>query len=309
MFEVYQKTLAKKVSFKGIGLHSGKLATIDILPAEVNKGIVFKRIDLNQNNFIKASYDNVSSTRLSTTLENNHGIKVSTVEHLLAAFYMAGIDNAIVEINNEEVPIMDGSSKDFLQILNKTDLIEQNKKRKYLKILSKIKLTDGNRSISIEPNEKDTFEVDFQLNYENKIIGSQKNFIDFQKDNLADVINSRTFCLFEDIEKIKKNGLAKGGSLDNAVVVDDEKVLNKGGLRNDKEFVNHKILDLAGDFLLSGYRVLGKVFCYQGGHELTNLFLKEIFNSKSSFQSIALKNLEVSKKLHNKQLEKIAVNA
>ncbi len=309
MSNVYQKTLSEKISFKGIGLHSGSNSKISVIPASEDHGIVFKRIDVKENNLIEANFRNVSSTKLCTTLENNKGVKVSTVEHLLAAFYISGVDNALVEIDNEEVPIMDGSSKDFLQILNKTDLIEQNKKRKYLKILSKIKLTDGNRSISIEPNEKDTFEVDFQLNYENKIIGSQKNFIDFQKDNLADVINSRTFCLFEDIEKIKKNGLAKGGSLDNAVVVDDEKVLNKGGLRNDKEFVNHKILDLAGDFLLSGYRVLGKVFCYQGGHELTNLFLKEIFNSKSSFQSIALKNLEVSKKLHNKQLEKIAVNA
>ncbi len=309
MNEIYQKTLSEKISFKGIGLHSGSNSKISVIPASEDHGIVFKRIDVKENNLIEANFRNVSSTKLCTTLENNKGVKVSTVEHLLAAFYISGVDNALVEIDNEEVPIMDGSSKDFLQILNKTDLIEQNKKRKYLKILSKIKLADGNRSISIEPNEKDTFEVDFQLNYENKIIGSQKNFIDFQKDNLADVINSRTFCLFEDIEKIKKNGLAKGGSLDNAVVVDDEKVLNKGGLRNDKEFVNHKILDLAGDFLLSGYRVLGKVFCYQGGHELTNLFLKEIFNSKSSFQSIALKNLEVSKKLHNKQLEKIAVNA
>ena len=309
MNEIYQKTLSKKISFKGIGLHSGSNSKISVIPASEDHGIVFKRIDVKENNLIEANFRNVSSTKLCTTLENNKGVKVSTVEHLLAAFYISGVDNALVEIDNEEVPIMDGSSKDFLQILNKTDLIEQNKKRKYLKILSKIKLTDGNRSISIEPNKKDSLEVDFQLNYENKIIGSQKNFIDFQKDNLADVINSRTFCLFEDIEKIKKNGLAKGGSLDNAVVVDDEKVLNKGGLRNDKEFVNHKILDLAGDFLLSGYRVLGKVFCYQGGHELTNLFLKEIFNSKSSFQSIALKNLEVSKKLHNKQLEKIAVNA
>ena len=216
MNEIYQKTLSKKISFKGIGLHSGSNSKISVIPASEDHGIVFKRIDVKENNLIEANFRNVSSTKLCTTLENNKGVKVSTVEHLLAAFYISGVDNALVEIDNEEVPIMDGSSKDFLQILNKTDLIEQNKKRKYLKILSKIKLTDGNRSISIEPNEKDTFEVDFQLNYENKIIGSQKNFIDFQKDNLADVINSRTFCLFEDIEKIKKNGLAKGGSLDNA---------------------------------------------------------------------------------------------
>ena len=304
MFEVYQKTLAKKVSFKGIGLHSGKLATIDILPAEVNKGIVFKRIDLNQNNFIKASYDNVSSTRLSTTLENNHGIKVSTVEHLLAAFYMAGIDNAIVEINNEEVPIMDGSSKEFLDVLGKTHLVNQSKKRKYLKVSNKIELIDGKRKISIEPNNS-SLEVNFQLNYENKIIGNQKNVVDFQNDNLDEVSSSRTFCLYEDVEKIKKFGLAKGGSLENAVVVDDEKVLNKEGLRNEKEFVNHKILDLAGDFLLSGHRVIGKVICYQGGHELTNLFLRKIFKTKDGFELIELDNIKISKKLHTKEFEKV----
>ena len=308
MFEVYQKTLAKKVSFKGIGLHSGKLATIDILPAEVNKGIVFKRIDLNQNNFIKASYDNVSSTRLSTTLENNHGIKVSTVEHLLAAFYMAGIDNAIVEINNEEVPIMDGSSKEFLDVLGKTHLVNQSKKRKYLKVSNKIELIDGKRKISIEPNNS-SLEVNFQLNYENKIIGNQKNVVDFQNDNLDEVSSSRTFCLYEDVEKIKKFGLAKGGSLENAVVVDDEKVLNKEGLRNEKEFVNHKILDLAGDFLLSGHRVIGKVICYQGGHEWTNLFLRKIFKTKDGFELIELDNIKISKKLHTKEFEKVAINA
>ena len=308
MFEVYQKTLAKKVSFKGIGLHSGKLATIDILPAEVNKGIVFKRIDLNQNNFIKASYDNVSSTRLSTTLENNHGIKVSTVEHLLAAFYMAGIDNAIVEINNEEVPIMDGSSKEFLDVLGKTHLVNQSKKRKYLKVSNKIELIDGKRKISIEPNNS-SLEVNFQLNYENKIIGNQKNVVDFQNDNLDEVSSSRTFCLYEDVEKIKKFGLAKGGSLENAVVVDDEKVINKEGLRNEKEFVNHKILDLAGDFLLSGHRVIGKVICYQGGHELTNLFLRKIFKTKDGFELIELDNIKISKKLHTKEFEKVAINA
>ena len=147
------------------------------------------------------------------------------------------------------------------------------------------------------------------MNYKNKIIGKQKNIIDFQKDNLKDVTNSRTFCLFEDIEKIKKLGLAKGGSLDNAVVVDDEKILNNNGLRNDKEFVNHKILDLAGDFLLSGYRILGKVKCYQGGHELTNMFLRKLLKTQSAFNFIELDTPIIQKKDHSIQLNKIAVNA
>ena len=307
MQDVYQKTLSQKVVFKGIGLHSGRASTINVMPAQEGEGIVFKRIDVNENNLIKANFKNVCSARLCTTLENNFGVKVSTVEHLLAAFYIIGIDNALVEIDNEEVPIMDGSSKDFLNILKEIELIEQSKKRKFLKITNKIELIDGKRKISIEPNEF-SLEVNFQLNYKNKVIGKQKNTINFQKDDLSDVSNSRTFCLFEDIEKIKKIGLAKGGSLDNAVVVDTEKVLNKSGLRNTKEFVNHKILDLAGDFLLSGYRVFGKIDCHQGGHELTNLFLRKIFDQNTDYQIIELEGYKISKKFHSVS-QKIAVNA
>ena len=308
MQEMYEKTLSKKVSFDGIGLHSGKSSTINIIPAKEGTGIVFKRVDLIKNNLIKANYNNVSSARLCTTLQNDYGVKVSTVEHLLAAFYITGVDNAIVEIDNEEIPIMDGSSKDFLNVLKKINLVDHSKKRIYLKISSKIELVDGKRKISIEPNNS-SLEVNFQLDYSNKIIGKQKNIVNFQTDNLNEVSSSRTFCLFEDIKKIKKFGLAKGGSLENALVVDDNKVLNEGGLRNKKEFVNHKILDLAGDFLLSGHRIIGKVFCHQGGHELTNLFLRKIFSLKSAFEVIEMKNFKVSKKFHQKQLEKIAVNA
>ena len=308
MYDIYQKTLSKEVKLKGIGLHSGKASSVNVIPAKEDEGIVFKRVDLKKNNEIKANFKNVTSAKLCTTLENNHGVKVSTVEHLLAALYIAGIDNAIIEIDNEEVPIMDGSSRDFINAFEKNDLVNQTKKRKYLKISSKIEIIDGKRRISIEPNDL-SLEVNFQLNYENKIIGKQKNTIDFQADNLDEVSSSRTFCLFEDIEKIKKFGLAKGGSLENAVVVDDKKVLNKDGLRNDKEFVNHKILDLAGDFLLSGHRIIGKVNCYQGGHELTNLLLRKIFTLKNAFQALELKEFKISKKFHSKELEKIAVSA
>ena len=307
MNEINQKTLVSPVKFSGIGLHSGQKSEITINPAKENEGIIFKRIDLKENNIIEANFKNVSSAKLCTTLENKHGAKVSTVEHLLAALYITGIDNAFVEINCEEVPIMDGSSKDFLTVLTDANLINQAKKRKYLKISDKIELVDGEKKISIEPHN--SLEVDFQLKYENKIIGKQKNIIDFQNDDLKDVSSSRTFCLFEDIEKIKKNGLAKGGSLENAVVVDKDKILNNGGLRNDKEFVNHKILDLSGDFMLSGHRILGKVICYQGGHELTNLFLKKIFNTAESFKFIELSSYKIPKKVFTKESEKIAVNA
>ena len=292
MSENFQKTLSKPITFTGVGLHSGQDSTMTIFPGEENQGIIFRRKDLKENNLVEANYKNVSSAKLCTTLENSNGVKVSTVEHLLAALYISGIDNAIIDINCEEIPIMDGSAKDFLNLLCKQQTKTLSKKRKYLKILEKIELVQGKKIISIEPNEGSLI-VNFQLDYKNQIIGKQRNEVDFQNDNLEDIISSRTFCLYEDIEKIKKVGLAKGGSLDNAIVVKENKVLNEGGLRNKKEFVNHKILDLAGDFLLSGYRILGKVKCLEGGHELTNKFLREIFSTSSNFELITSdKNLK-----------------
>ncbi len=304
----FQQTIKQPVSIEGIGLHTGKLSKINILPCNVDSGIIFKRTDLNKNNIILADYKNVSKGMLCTILENEKGVKVSTVEHLLAAFFLAEIDNAIVEINNEEVPIMDGSAKDFLRILQQAEVMTQTKKRKYLKILNNFDFSDGGRKIRIEPNEK-SFEVDFKLNYQNKIIGNQHNCVNFDKDELKDIINSRTFCLYEDVEKIKKLGLAKGGSLENAIVVDQEKVLNDGGLRNKKEFVNHKILDLAGDFMLSGYRILGKVYCQQGGHELTNTFLKKLFLKKNSFCIVEANSIPISKRKNLQHSTNLAVNA
>lgn len=307
MLEIFQNTLSKPISFEGIGLHSGKNSKVTIIPGKTDQGIIFKRVDVNSNNLIAANYANVSSAKLCTTLENKHGVKISTVEHLLAALYIAGIDNVIIEIDNEEVPIMDGSAKFFLNLLEKSEINQSNKKIKYIKILNKVELIDGSRKISIEPNKN--FEVDFQLNYQNTVIDQQRNVINFGKDDLNEVIESRTFCLYEDIKKIKKLGLAKGGSLDNAVVVDGDKVLNNGGLRNQKEFVNHKILDLAGDFLLSGYKILGKIKCYQGGHELSNMFLRKLLKLTDSYSIIELENTAISKKLNSEQAIKFAVNA
>ena len=307
MSNVYQTTVNQAVKFEGIGLHTGLNSMIKILPAKANAGILFKRVDLKENNIIEANYLNVNSTKLCTTLENKFGVKVSTVEHLLAALFVAKIDNAIIEINNQEVPIMDGSSKDFIDALEKTEKINLNNKKNYFKILKKVELSDGKRKISIEPS--DFFEVDYQLQYENKIIGQQRNVINFNNDNLEDIIQSRTFCLLKDIEKIKELGLAKGGSLDNAIVIDENKVLNKEGLRNEKEFVNHKILDLTGDFFLSGAEFIGKVTCNQGGHELSNLFLHKLLKSVSSFKKINFdETIKFDRKLINPTL-KAAVNA
>ena len=308
MNNYFQTTLAKPVTFKGIGLHSGLDSEVKILPAKENTGVVFKRVDLKENNLIKANYQNVSSAILCTTLKNSAGVQVSTVEHLLAAIYIAQIDNVLIEINTKEVPIMDGSAKDFLDTFKKTEIQSLSVKRNFLKVLEKVELIEGNRNISIEPFDN-SLEIEFNLNYENKVIGRQKNTINFDKDDLADVSASRTFCLFKDIEKIKKAGLAKGGSLDNALVVDDNKVLNKNGLRNNKEFVNHKILDLVGDFMLSGYRILGKVKCNQGGHKLTNLFLRKLLEKSYIQENRVIKSINLSKKYNIQTPLKIAFNA
>ena len=308
MLNPFQKTILKKVTFKGVGLHSGLKSEIKILPANENYGIVFKRTDLIENNTIKANFKNVSSAKLCTTLQNESNATVSTVEHLLAAFYITGIDNALVEISNSEVPIMDGSSKEFVETINKIGLKKLNAKRKYLKNKKKIELKDDEKVISIEPN-LDSLKVNFQLVYSNDIIGNQSNHINFADKNLTDVYTSRTFCLFEDIEKIKKIGLAKGGSLDNAIVVKNNKIVNAKGLRNNKEFVNHKILDLAGDFLLSGYRILGSVKCTQGGHSLSNLFLRTIFEDSSNFTIIEQEETSTAKNYFKIPTNKLAVNA
>ena len=308
MLDIFQKTILKKVSFKGVGLHNGVKTEIKIIPAIENYGIVFKRVDLDRNNIIKANFKNVSSAKLCTTLQNKFKVSISTVEHLLAALYITGIDNALIEIDNSEVPIMDGSSKEFVETINTVGTKKLNAKRKYLKIIKKFELKENEKKISIEPN-KNSLKVDFQLVYTNNLIGTQSNQIDFADSDLTDVYTSRTFCLFGDIEEIKKIGLAKGGSLDNAVVVKDDKILNAEGLRNSKEFVNHKILDLAGDFLLSGYRILGSVKCTQGGHSLSNLFLRSIFKDRSNFVIYEVEEHISVKNYLKTSTNKLAVNA
>ena len=203
MLKLLQHTLSKSVAISGIGLHTGLKSNIVIKPAKEDQGIVFIRTDIKKNNKIKANYKNVSSAKLCTTLENESGVKVSTVEHLLAALYIYDIDNAVIEIDTEEVPILDGSAKDFLNELVNVDLKTQNKKRRYLKIERQVDLDDNGKTISIEPSNL-SFNVEFKLNYDNKIIGRQKNSVNFNLDNLKDIYSSRTFCLFEDIKKIKK---------------------------------------------------------------------------------------------------------
>ncbi len=296
-----QKTIKNPISFNGIGLHSGKLAEICIKPSSPDTGIVFKRIDLKNNNLIYPNFMNVSNTALNTTISNSNGVKVSTIEHLMGALFGIGIDNALIEINNEEVPILDGSAKVFIDEILKAGLELSNKPLKIIKINKKIEFKNGDKFISIEPS-KLSLDIDFQLKYQNQIIGNQRNKKNVYEDDLTEIFESRTFCLYEDIEKIKKNGFAKGGSLDNAVVVKGDEVLNSEGLRNSKEFVNHKILDCIGDLYTSGYRMIASISCSQGGHYLTNSLLRKVFENKDNFSIIEIQERTLPHTLINRSL-------
>ncbi len=298
-----QKTIKNSVSFTGIGLHSGKLVNINIKPSDPDTGIVFKRIDLKNDNLVYPNFMNVSNTALNTTIINNSGIKVSTIEHLMGALFGLGIDNALVEIDNEEVPILDGSAKNFIEKILSVGLQPSNKPIKIIKINKKIEFRDGDKFIYIEPS-KLSLDIDFELKYLNEVIGNQRNKINVYEDDLKEIFNSRTFCLYEDIEAIKKKGLAKGGSLDNAIVVKDKEILNSDGLRNSKEFVNHKILDCIGDLFTSGYRIIASVTCSQGGHFLTNNLLRKVFENKENFSIIEIQERTLPHTLINRSLLK-----
>ena len=287
-----QKTVSKKISFTGVGIHTGKKVNLNILPASPNTGITFKRIDLKTNNIIYPNYANVVDTTLCTTISNECGAKVSTIEHLMGALYGIGIDNAFIEIDAGEVPIMDGSAKPFVNKINEVGLKFSDEPIKIIKINQKIKFEDGEKFISIDKSNV-SGDIEFEIKYNNGLIGTQKSKINVFEDNLNEIYDSRTFCLFEDIEKLKKMNLGKGGSLDNAIVIKGNKILNEYGLRNKLEFVNHKILDCMGDLFLSGYKIIGSIKCSQGGHKLTNQLLRKIFNDQKNYSLIEIKGKQL----------------
>tara|TARA_B100000686_G_C16664481_1_gene902824 strand:- start:69 stop:989 length:921 start_codon:yes stop_codon:yes gene_type:complete len=298
-----QKTLNNPFSFKGVGLHNGKVSNVKVLPSTPNTGIILKRTDIDKNNIIVPSIFNVSEANFCTTVSNEYGAKVSTIEHLMAALFIKGIDNAIIEINGDEVPILDGSSIEFIKKIEKAGIKETNAPIKIIKINKSVQIKDGFKKMSILPS-KINLEVDFEINFKNPLINKQRNKINVYEDDLSEIINSRTFCLFEDVEKLKKMNLAQGGSLDNAIVVKGNKVLNNGGLRNKKEFVNHKILDCLGDLFLTGYKIIGKIKSVQGGHKLTNELLRKVFSNKENYSLIEIKDNKVPNELIKTQFLK-----
>ena len=295
-----QKTIKKNILVNGVGLHSGENVSMIIKPGKPNSGIIFKRTDLRTHNFIIPNVYNVSNASYCTTITNDNGVSVSTIEHLMGAFYGLGIDNAIVELDNQEVPILDGSAKLFVNKILEVGIDASEVPIKIIKIEKEVKFSNNEKNISIKPG-KLSLDIDFEIKYENNaLIGTQRNCVDVYKSDLNDIYNSRTFCLYEDIEKLRSVNLALGGSLENAIVVKDDKILNDEKLRNSKEFVNHKILDCMGDLYLSGYKIIGSLLCSQGGHKLTNQLLRKVFADNANFSIIEVKEKTVPSSIINR---------
>lgn len=280
-----QQTVKKEIVFSGIGAHSGKRANVTIKPAGVNTGIMFKRVDLEKENYIEANFKNVVKTVLCTVISNESGAVVSTVEHLMSALWGAGVDNAIIEIDADEVPIMDGSSAPFLAMLQNTGVEVQDRPRKILKVESKVEFEHEGKKISIEP--ADCFEIEMGIEYEDSFIGIQN--YSFNEEEISyghEVSRARTFGFEKDLERLRKLGLAQGSSLENAVGFNEKGVMNPEGLRYENECIRHKVLDCVGDLFLSAHRIVGKVKGFKAGHMMNVALLRELFKDAKNFRII-----------------------
>ncbi len=283
---ISQKTINKKVSCNSVGLHSGKEVKMSLLPAPENSGIIFRRVDVtDRNNQILANYQNVTTTNLGTTIANSDGVKVATIEHLMAAIWGCEIDNLIVELNSEEIPIMDGSSASFIFLIECAGVHNQEEPRKIIEILKKVEVVDGDKSLTIEPAKE--FAVNLQIDFNHSQLG-QQNF-EFHSSNTSfknDISRARTFAFEKDIAKMHQIGLALGGSLKNAVVIGEDKILNPEGLRYKDEFVRHKMLDFIGDIFLSGGYILGSFKGVKAGHGVNNKLLHQLFADPTAYRFV-----------------------
>ena len=296
-----QATIKKSAKFRGVGLHSGKLVQIEVLPAPEEHGIVFERVDLSPSIKIEALSENVISTVLCTTLGKN-AAKVRTVEHLMASFFTLGVDNALVKIDGEEVPILDGSSALFLEELQRVGLRVQGKKRRTFRIKEAIKVASGASSALFNPHRKPFLLIRYRIDFpRSKAISSQKISFSFPGDSFENILRARTFCHLDDVTLMREKGLALGGSFENAIVVDQDRVLNQDKLRFSDEFVKHKLLDCLGDLALLGGRFFGVLEIERGGHTLHHLFAKA-FEKQLKKEASSLV-LEQKKNLFQTQIE------
>ena len=284
-----QRTLSSKIKASGVGLHTGKKISLTLNPGPSNSGIIFKRTDV-ESAPIKASLENVYDTRLSTSLSSND-IKISTVEHLLSALAGIGIDNALIELDGPEVPIMDGSARPFVFMIQSAGIQEQADPKKFIKIKKTIEVRQDEKWAKIEPF--DGFKVSFTIDFDHPAFSesSQSSEIDFSSVSyLSQVSRARTFGFAKDIELLRKNNLALGGSVNNAIVIDDYKVVNEEGVRFQDEFVKHKILDAIGDLYLLGHGLIGSFSAFKSGHHLNNLLLRELANNEDAWEEVTIEN-------------------
>ncbi len=280
----FQRTINNKVMFNGVGLHSGRETNVTLRPAAAGTGILFHRVDVPQAVTIEAHADNVVNTRLSTTIGKN-GVVVATIEHLMAALYACGIDNVHVDIDGQEVPIMDGSAAPFVKGIRTGGIVTQSKPRKYLVIKKPITLVDGDKKISIIPSRY--YKISFDMRFNHPVVNNQFRCMEFSEEGFTeDYASARTFGFFAEVEILKANGLAQGGSLENAVVIGDNGILNEDGLRFEDEFVRHKILDSVGDLFLSGYRMFGHVKALKSGHDLNHKMVKQLLASRDCWKLV-----------------------
>jgi UDP-3-O-[3-hydroxymyristoyl] N-acetylglucosamine deacetylase len=284
---IRQTTLGNKVSCSGVGLHSGSQVNMAIYPAATNTGIIFKRLDVPaEHAFVPAHFDAVCESRLGTTIRNQHGVTVATIEHLMAALWGAGIDNAIVELDGPEIPIMDGSSEPFIFMLECAGIVEMAAPRRILRVLKAVEVREGKSVARIEPN-KDGDEgcvMGIEIDFDNQVINKQSSIYDFREITFKQSLSrARTFGFEHEVTALQKMGLALGGSLDNAVVVANDRVLNKEGLRYNDEFVRHKALDCIGDLYLAGYRIDARFTFVRPGHSINNTLLKALFADESAY--------------------------
>lgn len=287
---IRQRTLKNVIRATGVGLHTGKKVYLVLRPAPANTGIVFRRVDLEPSVDIKATPDNVGDTSLATTLIKD-GVRIATVEHLLSAFAGFGIDNAYIDLSADEVPIMDGSAGPFVFLIQSAGVEEQNAVKRYIRIKHKVRVEDGDKWAMVEPFEG--FKVGFTIEFDHPVFNERDGFaeIDFSTTSFVkEVSRARTFGFRRDVELLQERNLALGGSLDNAVVVDDYRILNEDGLRYNDEFVKHKILDAIGDLYLLGHGLVGAFRGYKSGHALNNRLLKAILADADAWELVSYKD-------------------
>lgn len=279
-----QRTLKKVIHATGVGLHNGEKVTLTLRPALINTGIIFKRVDLPQPNEIKASPEAVHDTRMCSALEQD-GARVATVEHLMSALAGLGVDNVLIEVNAPEIPIMDGSSGPFVFLLQEAGLVEQNAAKKFIRILKNVEVIDGDKWVRFEPYHG--FKIDFTIDFNHPVFEHSGNHvqIDFAEDSyIKEISRARTFGFMHEVEYLRSNGLARGGSLENAIVLDEYRVLNNDGLRYEDEFAKHKVLDAIGDLYMLGYPILGAFYAYKSGHALNNKLLRALLQNESAWE-------------------------